>query len=453
MKNRRNFLKTAGAGMLSAAACRNVLGANDRVRVGFIGIGLIGKRHLLDFLAMPDVDVAGISEVYEPRLEEGIATAAAERQGRKPEGFKDFRRMYERKDIDAVVVSTPDHWHALQTVLACAAGKDVYVEKPMTLFAREGRWMTDAARQYKRVIQVGTQQRSGAHYKQCLELIRQGHVGEVRNIRISSFRNIHPGFTEPVGTEALSEKDWQMWLGPAPQQAFDKNRCIYHFRWFWDYSGGQTTNLFSHNADIAQWVMNAMPRNVAAFGGRYSLKGFGETPDVCEAILDYPGFIVNWSNSEINAGRRGGSLEFCGTKGSLRLDRGGFEITPDLNVSAANQIPQFTTRRAAPAEAPAPRTAAMKKDGFEQVRDQFQPHVRNFLDSIKSRRQPVSDVESGHKTSMACHLINIAMKLGRSVRWDDAKEEIIGDREASKMLVKAYRAPWDKELKAVLTKV
>ena len=155
MKHRRQFLKTAGAGALGAASYRNVLGANERVRVGFIGIGLIGKRHLLDFLAMPDAEVAGICEVYAPRLDEGIQ-AAADKQGRKPEGFKDFRRMYERKDIDAVVVSTADHWHALLTMMACAAGKDVYVEKPMTLFAREGQWMIDVARRNKRIVQVGT---------------------------------------------------------------------------------------------------------------------------------------------------------------------------------------------------------------------------------------------------------------------------------------------------------
>jgi predicted dehydrogenase len=450
MKDRRKFLQGAGAGLLTASSLKNVPGANDRVRVGFIGIGLIGKRHLLDFLAMPDAEVAAISEVYDPRLEEGIATAA-EKQGRKPDGFKDFRRMYERKDIDAIVVSTPDHWHTLLTIMACAAGKDVYVEKPLTLFVREGRWMIDAAKRYKRIVQVGTQQRSGEQYNQCVELIRNGHIGEVRNIRIASFRNIMPGFTKPVGAKPMDEKDWRMWLGPAPARPFDANRGIYHFRWFWDYSGGQTTNLLSHNIDIAQWAMNAMPRTVAAFGGRYSLKGFGETPDVCEAILDYPGFIVNWSNSEISAGRGGAGLEFCGTKGNLRLGRGGFEITPDLEVLADDQIPRFTEPRAAATTRPQPRTTAMKKDGYEQVRDQFQPHVRNFLDCVKSRKQPVSDVESGHKTSIACHLVTIAMKLGRSVRWDDAKEDIIGDREASKMLVKEYRAPWDKELKAALS--
>ncbi len=450
MEDRRDFLKGATASLLSAASYRNVLGANERVRVGFIGIGLIGKRHLLDFLAQPDIDVAAICEVYEPRLQEGIATAG-EKQSKKPDGFKDFRRMYERKDIDAIVVSTPDHWHALHTILACAAGKDVYVEKPMTLFVREGRWMVDAARHYKRVIQCGTQQRSGEQYKQCVELIRGGHIGEVRNIRCASFRNISPGFTQPVGTEKLSEQDWQMWLGPAPQRAWDENRCIYHFRWFWDYSGGQTTNLLSHNLDIAQWVMNAVPRAVAAFGGRYSLKGFGETPDTMEAVFEYPGFLLNWSNSEISASRRGGNLEFLGTKGLLRIERSSIEVVPDPAISADDQIPRFTEPRRASA-APQPRTTALKKDGYEQVRDQFQPHVRNFLDCIKSRQQPVSDVEGGHKTATACHLSNIALKLGRTIRWDDAKEEIVGDREAAKLLEREYRAPWDRELRAALPK-
>lgn len=242
-----------------------------------------------------------------------------------------------------------------------------------------------------------------------------------------------------------------MWLGPAPQRPFDENRCIYHFRWFWDYSGGQTTNLMSHNVDIAQWAMQAMPRKVAAFGGRYSLKGFGETPDLCEAILEYPGFLLNWSNSEISAYRRGGNLEFCGTKGTLKIERSGMEVVPDPTIPAENQIPSFTERRA-PAGPPQPRTAAIKKDGYEQVRDQFQPHVRNFIDCIKSRQQPISDVEGGHQTSIACHLVNISLQTGRTIHWDNAKEEIIGDREAAKLLVKEYRAPWDRELKAALPK-
>ncbi len=450
MNDRRGFLKSASAGLLSAAAYKNALGANDRVRVGFIGNGLIGKRHLLDFIAQQDVEAAALSEVYEPRLSEGLATVS-EKSGKKAEGFKDFRRMLDRKDIDAVVVSTPDHWHALMTILACAAGKDVYVEKPMTLFAREGRRMIDAARHYKRVVQIGTQQRSGEQYKQCVDLIRNGHIGEVRNARIYSYRNITPGFTQPVGTEALSEQDWQMWLGPSPNRHFDKNRCIYHFRWFWDYSGGQTTNLLSHNIDIVQWAMNSMPRAVAAMGGRFSLKGFGETPDVFEAIFEYPGLIVNWSNSEVNAGRRG-SLEFCGTKGTIKLERSGFEVIPDLMLRADDQIPNFVDRRGPSSSSPEPRTTAIKKDGYEQVRDQFVPHVRNFIDCIKTRQQPVSDVEGGHRTSIACHLANIALKVKRTIRWNDSKEEIINDREASTLLVREYRSPWDRELKSAMPK-
>jgi predicted dehydrogenase len=451
METRRDFLRGAAASALTAASYNRVIGANERIRTGFIGIGLIGKRHLLDFLSQPDNEVAAICETYDPRLEEGLATTL-EKQTKKADAFKDFRRMYERKDIDAIVVSTPDHWHALQTMLACAAGKDVYVEKPMTLFAKEGRWMIDIARAHKRIIQCGTQQRSGEQYKQAVELIRGGHIGEVRNIRVASFRNIHPGFYNPVGEQKLSEADWQMWLGPAPAREWDDKRCIYHFRWWWDYSGGQTTNLLSHNLDIAQWVMQAMPKAVASFGGRYSLKGFGETADTMESIFEYPGFLLNWSNSEINASRRGGSLEFLGTKGMLRVERSGIEVIPDANIPADDQIPRFTqpmARRDAP---PAPRTTAIKKDGYEQVRDQFVPHVRNFLDCIKSRQQPISNVESGHQTAVSCHLANIAMKLGRTLRWDDKKEEIIGDRAANALLVKTYRAPWDRELKAILPK-
>src|SRR6185503_9129985 len=169
-RSRRRFMKSSAhataATWLSAASYGKVLGANGRVRAGLIGIGLIGKRHLLDFMAQPDVDIAAICETYEPRLEEGVSTS-----GGKAERFKDFRKMLDRKDIDAVVVSTPDHWHALMTIMACAAGKDVYVEKPLTHVQREGRWMVEAAKRYERIVQVGTQQRSGKHYQKCVGLI------------------------------------------------------------------------------------------------------------------------------------------------------------------------------------------------------------------------------------------------------------------------------------------
>src|SRR5262249_49336014 len=171
--------------------------------------------------------------------------------------------LLDDKDVQAVVISTPDHWHALQTMLACAAGKDVYVEKPLTLFVREGRWMIDVAARRKRIVQVGTQQRSGPHYQRARELLRQGHLGKLCAIGMGPFRNITPGLGAPADCEPSPEFDWDLWLGPAPWRKYNPNRAIYHFRWFWDYSGGQMTNLAAHSLDIVDWCLGGIsPKSV-----------------------------------------------------------------------------------------------------------------------------------------------------------------------------------------------
>jgi predicted dehydrogenase len=444
MPSRRTFLKgLAASSLATAASTRRVLGANDRVRVGFIGVGLIGTRHLLDFQAQPDCEVAGISELSDERMELGVNTA-----GNGPGRFPDFRRMLDQRDIDAIVVSTPDHWHALMTILACGAGKDVYVEKPLTWAVREGKWMLAAARAHKRVVQVGTQQRSGAHYQRARALIREGHLGDIRGARIGAFRNIMPGFTQPVG-KPLSAAQWDMWLGPAPAVPYDPNRCLYHFRWFNDYSGGQTTNLLAHDIDVVQWVTGQMPRRVAAFAQRRSLTGFGETPDVFEAIFEYPEFLVNWSSREISAGGKDDGMQFYGTKGTLTISRRGFDVTPDKALTPESQIPRFTE----PASMPQPdtyRTEPVGEGGYDQVRDQFRPHVRNFLDCVKSRQAPAAPLEGGHATAIACHLANIAARVGRVVHWDQEQQTITGDPEAAALLTRTYRAPWDRELRAIV---
>jgi predicted dehydrogenase len=444
LEPRRSFLKTiTGAGLATAASYGRVLGANERVRVASVGLGLIGKRHLLDFLAEPGAQVVALCDVYAPYLDEAAAMA--------PEAARvsDFRRVLDRNDVDAVVVSTPDHWHALMTILACAAGKDVYVEKPLTHAVREGTWMLAAARHHRRVVQVGTQQRSGAHYQRAAELVRGGRIGTLRHARMAAYRNIGAGFTRPVGVRPLSAEEWDLWLGPAPWVAFDPNRCVYHFRWFWDYSGGQTTNLLAHEIDIVQWITGEMPRAVAAFGGRHSLRGFGETPDVFEAVFQYPSFTATWSNREVSEGAHRG-LEFNGTRGTLVINRAGMEVVPDPDIPAEDQIPRFTGPPRPPRAGAPPRTPPLEDRGYEQVRDQFRPHVRNFLDCVKSRGTPIADLESGHRSVTSCHLANIAMKLGRVVRWDAEKEDVVGDAEARAMLTKTYRAPWDRELRAAL---
>src|SRR6266851_3713831 len=197
---RRTFLTA-----LSAASYTRIAGANDRVQVGFIGYGLIGSEHVRDFKNQSDADLVALCDVYQPRLEQGVTAC-----GGHARSYSDFRKLLDDKDIQAIVVSTPDHWHALMTIMACAAGKDVYVEKPLNLFVREGQWMTEAARRYKRVVQVGTQQRSGKHYQKALELMRGGYIGKIMSARAASFRNIMPGFGAPPDAAAPNDLDYNM---------------------------------------------------------------------------------------------------------------------------------------------------------------------------------------------------------------------------------------------------
>jgi predicted dehydrogenase len=432
---------------VSAASYARIAGANDRVQVGFIGYGLIGGEHVADFKKLPDADLAALSDVYQPRLEQGVAAC-----GGRAKGYSDFRKLLDDKDIQAVVVSTPDHWHALMTIMACAAGKDVYVEKPLTLFVREGRWMVEAARRYNRVVQVGTQQRSGKHYQKAIEMLRSGAIGKILSARMGNYRNVMPGFGAPADTAPPTDLDYDMWLGPAPRRPYNPRRSLYHFRWFWDYSGGQMTNLGAHEIDIVHWAMQVKgPSSVASTGGRLALEDNGETPDTQDAIFEYPGFTTFFSYREASAGRRGeGGLELYGTKGTLAIGRGGFEIFPDTKIDPSNAIPVFTGHPAGGPKhsnvQPEPWIQPFKMAGSSQ--EQFDLHARNFLNCVKSREQPIADVEQGHQVTTACHLANIALRTGRKIRWNPETEEIVGDAEASKWLERPYRKPWDDLLRS-----
>ncbi len=423
------------------------MGANDRVQVGFIGYGLMGSQHVHDFKNQPDTDLAAMSDVYQPRLEQGVAAC-----GGKAKSYPDFRRLLEDKDIQAVVVSTPDHWHALMTIMACAAGKDVYVEKPLSLFIREGRWMVEAARRYQRVVQVGTQQRSGLHYQKAVEMLRAQYLGKIVSARMRAYRNVMPGFGSPSDATPPTDLQYDLWLGPAPKRPYNPKRSLYHFRWFWDYSGGQMTNLGAHEVDVVQWAMQVKgPTAVSSSGGRFALEDNGETPDTQDALFEYPGFTAVFSMREASAGNRGeGILEFFGTKGSMAIDREGFAVTPDMKIDPMNAIPQFAghpsggpQRSAAKAE---PWVEPFKMAGSSA--EQLNLHVRNFLDSVKSRRMPIADVEQGHQVTTACHLANISLRTGRKIRWNPETEEIVGDAEAAKWLERPYRQPWDDVLRS-----
>ena len=302
-----------------------VFGANDRVRMGLIGSGGRGRQDWTTFLKQPDIEPVAVCDVYGPFLEKGIAMT-----GGRAKAYKDFRTLLEQKDIDAVIVATPDHWHALITIAACQAGKDVYCEKPLSLTVTDGRKMLDAARQHNRVVQTGSQQRSGTHYAAAVKLIQDGGIGAVHRIHAGMQRNIYPGLKPTEMASGISpDFNYEMWLGPAPARPFDPFRCIYNFRWFWDYSGGQMTNWGAHHLDIARWIAGAeAPEEVAGFGGRYALTDGGETPDIQQVTYQFPKMVVNWTTSEIGQGK-GFTLDIYGTKGMMTLTRGGYQVTPE----------------------------------------------------------------------------------------------------------------------------
>ncbi len=434
-------------------AAASALGAGGRVGVGLIGFGLIGKRHAVSFLKQKDARLVALAEAHQGRLDEGAAFI-----GGGVRKYADFRKLLDDRDVDAVVVATPDHWHALMTMLACAAGKDVYVEKPVTLFPQEGRWMFDVARRHGRVVQVGTQQRSGKHYRRARALIQSGHLGKVVSVRMFAYRNVRPGFGRPADSDPPPGLDWDLFLGPAPWRRYNRNRALYHFRWFWDTAGGQMTNLGHHSLDVLDWFLGGRwPRTVMSAGGRFALQDNGETPDTQDALFDYGDFTAAWSHREASRGpATNGSMEFFGENGSLALTRRGFVVTPDERRPPAASIPRFTG--AHPVGGPAAfgvsgptlmRTSRVE-DNTGDSNAQFLAHAEDFLDAVRTRRQPVSDLESGVRVSTICHLANLSLRLGRSLRWDEKKETVVGDAEAAAMLERPYRAPWDRELRALV---
>jgi predicted dehydrogenase len=432
---RRDFIKrgiaTVGA---AAAAGANILGANDRVRVGVIGPGRQGRGVMKTFMRNADAQIVALCDVFQPQMDFAIKDAKLE----GVDTYRDFRRLLDRKDIDAVIVASPDHWHALQTVMACQASKDVYVEKPISSAVDEGSKMVQAARRYNRVVQVGTQQRSGDHYQKAAEIIRGGQLGKITFVRTWNFGNQTPvGIGNPPDTNPPDGLDWDMWLGPAPMRPFNQNRFGVHpdrwssFRWFWDYAGGMMTDWGVHHLDIVQMAMGVeAPAAITAMGGKLALSDNRETPDTLMVTYEYPsektgaekngGFVCTYENRECNGQGWNGhdyGILFHGADATLYINREYFEITPERgrNVEA---------RR------------------VKNENRQGEAHVRNFLDCVKSRQRPTSDIEIGHRSTTTCLLGNVALRSGRRIVWNANTEKIEDDGAASKYLSREYRKPW-----------
>jgi len=442
---RRQFTKTlAAAGSLAAVLPLRALGANDRIRLGFIGLGNRGDQVLDAFLKQPDAEVVALCDLSQPYLD-----FAAKKVGGAPRQFKDYRRLLELKDLDAVVINTPDHWHALQTIHACQAGKDVYVEKPFSLRIAEGRRMVDAVRKHNRVCQVGIQRRSAPSCRELAAFIRSGGIGHVTAARAFHIQNEWPnGISNPPDGDAPSELDWEAWLGPAPRVPYNKNRTFYRFRWFYDYSGGQMTNFGVHYLDLIHAALGQdAPLAVTAMGGNFAVEDNREIPDTMEAIWQYPGgTLVTFSQfnaSAAPASARPAEMEFRGTKGTLYLIGNGYEV-----------VPEAISPDVFPARTPLTRTAdgRYRADAKALIEPHKSTgtafdeatvlHARNFLDCIKSRAKCNCDPETGHRSTSATLLAIIALQTKARLEWDAKAERITNHATANKLLACDYRAPY-----------
>ncbi|MBI3665060.1 MAG: Gfo/Idh/MocA family oxidoreductase [Acidobacteria bacterium] len=427
---RRDFLKSAGAGALLTTPLftGRVAGANDRIRVGFIGLGRMGRASLKVVLGMPECQVVALCDVYKPNLELAQAMAPEARV------YKDFRDLLAAGDIDVVDISTPDHWHAYMTVEACKAGKDVYVEKPICVALEEGRIMVQAARKYSRVVQVGTQQRSGPHFARAREIVRSGRLGKISFVRTWNYGNQYPeGIGNPPDSEPPADLDWDMWLGPAPKAPFNPNRFGVHpkdfsrFRWFWDYAGGMVTDWSVHLIDIVLWAMDTLgPNVITASGGKYYLQDDRETPDTIQITWEFPNWLCVYEDRELNGQsmfKAGYGILFHGTDGTLLVDRSRYELIPERRRQGDEMVDR-----------------TQPEEGKNSSNHNL-AHWRNFVACIRSRERPVSDIEYGHRSTSMALLGNVAFRSHQRVEWDPVSETT-GNKEAWPYLRREYRPPW-----------
>jgi predicted dehydrogenase len=425
---RREFIGRAGAAAasLSAAVHARAQGANDRIRLALLGAGGRGTHHMRTATANPDVDLVAVCDASD-----NTAKHVAGLAGGRADTTQDFRRVLDRKDVDAVVIATPDHWHCPMAILAFEAGKDAYVEKPLGHNIAEGRAAVNAAARHKRVAQFGTQQLSGEHYAAARELVRSGALGRVTRVRVWNVWNEVPdGMGRSPDGPPPDGLDFDLWLGPAPKRPY--NREFVYGRgsghtFFWDVSGGYMLAWAVHHIDTVHWILGrTAPRSAFSTGGKFLLTDIRDTPDTQDALLDYGDFylqasIVHTSARGIEASNYG--IAFYGSNGTLRLLREGYEVYPEGD------------------RMPASRSRGSLQD---------EPHMRNFLDCVKSRNETVAPLAWGHQSTNPLHLANISYKVGRSVRWDAEKELIAGDTEANRHLSRTYRAPWGRVVERYL---
>ena len=434
---RRTFFSFATAAAVAASRQKSVaapLAASDKVDVAIIGLGGRGRDHMNEYAKLPDANIVALCDVNQAALERGQALVE-KLTGNKPKGYADMRQVFDDKSVQAVSMPVPNHWHALATIWACQAGKDVYIEKPACHNVFEGQQMIAAARKYGRMVQIGSQSRSIEHKVKAIRLLHEGIIGKVYLAKGLSFkRRLSIGHKDDAPIPA--GLDWDKFLGPAPMRPFNELRFAYNWHWFWDTGNGDIGNQGVHEMDIARWGLNrGLPQSVSSTGGKYYVPANDdqETPNTQMATFNYGdaelmfevrgGITGGEGGLEIRGGNTIGDL-FYGTEGWMAIDGDGFQVYKGV------------------------RSADGKSEKQEKIMDEKKstagdtgPHMANFLAAVKSRnyKDLHADVEIAVPSADLCHLANTSYRLNRTLKFDDATRKYIGDEEANKMLTRNYR--------------
>ena len=430
---RRKFHKSTAAAALglaasttTAASAAKVLGANKRKRLGFIGVANRGGQLIDGFMAHDDIEVVALCDVNKVTL-----AKAKEKVGGSPDTCGDFRKLTEREDIDAIVIATPDHWHAIQTIAACDAGKDVYVEKPMSITIHEGRRMVEAARRNKRVVQVGTHRRSSPVYHELVKRTTAEEFGKICLSRAYRLSNMYPaGIGKSQPTAPPSELDWDMWLGPRPERPFQENIAPYKFRW-WQLYSSQMGNWGVHYLDAIRWCCGELaPASVCAMGGRFAVDDDRTIPDNMEVTFQFASgrlAIFGQYETSMNPALASGEIELRGTLGTVYVSGQGYNVVPERGGQFQDRGPRMKPEE-------------VKASGSNSNLTAL--HARNFLDCLTTREKPHADVEIGHRSTSFSLMANISLMMGQRLEWDAEKERFTNSEEANQFLHYEYRKPW-----------
>jgi predicted dehydrogenase len=451
--SRRDFIRTLGIGTaalsignnvfggtgigISAKSYRNIMGSNERVNLAVIGVNSRGNSMSGTIARLKNAQIVTVCDVDKRAIPKAMQTIAKNGQTATPKSEGDLRRVLEDKSVDAIYTATPDHWHAPLTIMACQAGKHVYVEKPLSHNPHEGEMAVAAARKYNRVVQMGAQRRSAPVLSKGIQLLHEGIIGRVYMAKTWYTNTRKETFLKP-GT-VPDWLDYDLWQGPAPRAEYKDGLIHYNWHWFWNYGTGEALNNGTHEVDVARWGLGVdFPVRVSSIGGRYQFQDDWQTPDTQSVAIEYPDRkSILWENRSCNGRKVEGQergIIFYGEKGSLDTGEDAYKIY-DLDGKVLQDVKSATN-----GESLAGRNTASPSLGMDSL------HMADFLDAIKNNRRPNCDVELGYKSTVAMQLGNISWRVGRDLKIDPANGHIVGDKEAAKLWGRSYEKGWEPKI-------